>query len=161
VSEIGGNDSATTVQFSGTDNSKFYAAVLGRNRGAIEKVFGSGLQSLVGKRIQVKGNVVLYRRAPEIVVSSADQITVADDAHPDDAMSKPADRGSKLIDASDAAAVVAALPKEVPVLGKVEEITAKGDVLALRFAGTEKSHFNAVVLKRNREVLEKVYGDGL
>ena len=49
---------------------------LPRNRDAVERVYGTGLQSLAGKRIKVTGKVVDYRGRPEIVIATPEQIVV-------------------------------------------------------------------------------------
>jgi DNA/RNA endonuclease YhcR with UshA esterase domain len=50
--------------------------VLSRNRDAVEKTFGAGLKSLVGKPVQMSGKIVEYRNRPEIVVSAPEQVVV-------------------------------------------------------------------------------------
>ena len=167
VSEIKGNDNAVTINFNGTENSRFYAVVLKRNRDVVENVYGQRLKSLAGKRVQISGKIVEYRQTPEIVVSSPDQIVVVDESKSVESKSPDSDaaeiptRRPDIIDATDKAAIRGAMPKEAIVAGTISEIKNTGDVASLEFKGTEKSQFNAVILKRNREALEKVFGEGM
>ena len=73
----------------------------------------------------------------------------------------PEPTGPKVIEASDDAAIQDALPKDFIVEGTVSAIDAGDEVIAIHFAGTEKSGFYAVVLDRGRDAVEKVYGLGL
>jgi DNA/RNA endonuclease YhcR with UshA esterase domain len=52
--------------------------VLKRNREAVEKVHGDGFKSFEGKRLQIKGKIVVYREKPQIVVSLPEQIVAVD-----------------------------------------------------------------------------------
>ena len=66
-----------------------------------------------------------------------------------------------VIDAIEKDAVLAAMPHVVNVCGTVSQIKDSDGNLAINFNGTEQSQFYAVVLKRNREAVEKVHGEGL
>jgi DNA/RNA endonuclease YhcR with UshA esterase domain len=69
--------------------------------------------------------------------------------------------GPKVIDASDDAAIQNTLPQNWTVAGTVSSVDASQSVIAIHFAGTDKSGFYAVVLERGMAAVEKVYGDGL
>src|SRR6476469_8403625 len=73
---------------------------------------------------------------------------------------KPAPRPAA-IDVTDKSAIQSAIPHEVIVTGTVGEIKDIQGVATINFNGTEKSQFYAVVLKRNREAVEKIHGTGL
>ena len=66
-----------------------------------------------------------------------------------------------VIDVADKAAVLAAMPQEATVSGTISELKSSNDVVGINFKGAEKSQFNAVVLRRNKEAVEKVFGEGL
>ena len=72
------NQGTTAIDFKGTEKSQFYAVVLSRNRGDVEKAFGEGLKSLVGKTVAVTGKIAEYRDRPQIVVSRPEQVKVID-----------------------------------------------------------------------------------
>ena len=65
------------------------------------------------------------------------------------------------IDAADKDAVQRAMPHEVVVAGLVSDIKSTDSVITFVFAGADQSQFNAVVLRRGREAVEKVHGVGL
>jgi DNA/RNA endonuclease YhcR with UshA esterase domain len=160
VSQIKENDGNLSISFNGTDQSQFNAVVLKRNREAVEKVHSAGLNSLDGKRVQVSGKIAMYRERPQIVVSLPEQIVILDEAKsaPTGSLETSAPRPA-IIDATDKAAVLAAMPQEVVVTGTISDIKDNQGVAMINFAGTEKSQFYAVVLKRNREAVEKVHGE--
>ena len=161
VSEIKGNENAATINFKGTENSRFYAVVLKRNRDAVEKGFGEGLKSLVDKNVQITGKIVEYRQTPEIVVSAPSQIVVLDPSKSSAAGAPVSPAHAAVIDVADKAAVLAAMPQEATVSGTISELKSSNDVVGINFKGAEKSQFNAVVLRRNKEAVEKVFGEGL
>ena len=160
VSEIKGNENAATINFKGTENSRFYAVVLKRNRDAVEKGLGEGLKSLVDKNVQITGKIVEYRQTPEIVVSAPSQIVVLDPSK-SSAAGAVSPAHAAVIDVADKATVLAAMPQEATVSGTISELKSSNDVVGINFKGTEKSQFNAVVLRRNKEAVEKVFGEGL
>jgi DNA/RNA endonuclease YhcR with UshA esterase domain len=162
VSQIKDNDGNLAINFNGTEQSQFYAVVLKRNRDSVEKVHGEALKSLDGKKVQISGKIAMYREKPQIVVSLPEQIGLSNE-------SKAAPTGSletskpphAVIDATDKAAVLAAMPQEIVVTGTVRDIKDSGGVLMINFAGTEKSQFYGVVLSRNRAAVEKIHGEAL
>jgi DNA/RNA endonuclease YhcR with UshA esterase domain len=161
ISDIKPTESVTSLNFKGTEKSQFYAVVLQRNREAVEKVHGEGLKSLAGKSIKVSGKLVEYRDKPEIVVSSPDQIVAIGEALPAGAVREDAPKRSAPIDATDKSAIDAAMPREVSVTGTIDSVKVNQGTTAIDFRGTEKSEFYAVVLGRNRDDVEKTFGEGL
>jgi DNA/RNA endonuclease YhcR with UshA esterase domain len=156
VSEVSANNGMLSINFEGTDKSQFNAVVFGRSREAIEKVLGEGLKSLIGKKIRLTGKITLYRDRPQIVVATPEQIVLDAEHSP-----QKADSHAAPIDATDQAAGLGALPQEATVAGTIADIRDNEGVAMINFNGTEKSQFYAVVLKRNREDVEKVFGEGL
>ena len=69
--------------------------------------------------------------------------------------------GTKVISASDDAAIQDALPKDVSVVGTISSIDVSDSVISIHFTGADKSGFYAVVLTRGRDGMEKAYGTGL
>ena len=162
VSDIKNTDSVTTIVLEGTEKSQFNSVVLQRNREAVEKVHGDGLKSLAGKQVQIKGAIALYRDKPQIVVSRPEQISIVGDTQPQAAQSKESPSvHPTVIDAADKAGLDAALPQIVTVKGTISEIKNDAGVTSINFDGAEKSGFYAVVLSRNRDAVEKVFGAGL
>jgi DNA/RNA endonuclease YhcR with UshA esterase domain len=161
ISDVKGTEGVTSLNFKGAEKSQFYAVVLQRNREAVEKVHGEGLKSLAGRSVKVTGKLVDYRDRPEIVVSSPDQIVVAGEAPAAGAPREDAPKRPAPIDASDKSAVDAAMPHEVAVTGTIDSVKLDRGTTSINFKGTEKSQFYAVVLGRNREDVEKTFGEGL
>src|SRR5262249_51556123 len=127
----------------------------------VEKVYGEGLKDLAGKSVKITGKLVEYRERPEIVVTSPEQIVVVGEAAAAGGAPQDASKHSTPIDATDKAAVDAAMPREVVVMGTIDSIKDNQGATAINFKGTEKSQFYAVVLSRNREDVEKTHGEGL
>jgi len=162
INDIKDNDGVAMIHFVGTDESQFYAVVLKRNREAVEKVHGEGLKSLAGKHATITGKIVEYRGKPQIIISAPEQVAVLNESNsqPSGLSTKP-DSKPVAIDATDKAAVLGAMPQEVTVAGTISDIKDNDGVVMINFTGTDKSQFYAVVLKRNREAVEKVHGEGL
>ena len=114
----------------------------------------------MGKRIQVKGPLALYRDKPQIVVSNAEQISIVADSQPASGAAKDAARPA-VIEAADKAGIDAALPRVVTVQGTVKDVAPADSVTAINFKGTDPTGFYAVVLARNRDAVEKVHAPGL
>lgn len=161
IADIKAAESVTSINFKGTDKSRFYAVVLQRNREAVEKVYGEGLKALAGKSVKVTGKLVEYRDRPEIVVSSPEQFVVAGEAAASSGSQQDASKHAAPIDASDKSAIDAAMPREVAVTGTIDSAKVNQGTIAIDFKGTDKSQFYAVVLGRNREDVEKTFGEGL
>jgi DNA/RNA endonuclease YhcR with UshA esterase domain len=160
ISDIKSAESVTSINFKGAEKSQFYVVVMQRNREPVEKVYGEGLKSLAGKSVKITGKLVEYRDKPEIIVSSPEQIVLAGEAAVGGAP-QDTSKHSAPIDATDKSAVDAAMPQEVAVTGTIEAVKVNQGTTAIDFKGTEKSQFYAVVLSRNREDVEKAFGDGL
>jgi DNA/RNA endonuclease YhcR with UshA esterase domain len=162
ISDIKDNEGVTMINFAGTEKSQFYAVVMKRNLEAVEKAHGEGLKSLSGKRVQVAGKLAEYRDKPQIIISAPEKIVVVDESKPTTATvgDKPSGHAAA-IDASDADAVLAALPQIVVVTGTISDVKDNEGVAMINFNGTDNSQFYAVVLKRNREAVEKTHGEGL
>jgi DNA/RNA endonuclease YhcR with UshA esterase domain len=82
VSGIDDGDEVIAIHFAGTEKSGFYSVVLSRGRDDVEKVYGPGLKTLLGKDIRVTGKITLYRDKPEIIISKPEQIEVLGDVAP-------------------------------------------------------------------------------
>jgi DNA/RNA endonuclease YhcR with UshA esterase domain len=76
VNKIKDSGGTVTINFEEAKDSKFCAVVLKRNRDALEATYGKELKSIEGQKIQVTGEIAEYRDRPEIVVSTAKQITL-------------------------------------------------------------------------------------
>jgi DNA/RNA endonuclease YhcR with UshA esterase domain len=116
---------------------------------------------LAGKRIQVLGKLVEYRDKPEIIVTHPEQVVISSDVKQAPVeSSQGAARRATVIDVTDKTAIAAAMPQEAAVAGVVSNVDDNEGVAVINFTGTEESKFYAVVLKRNREAVGKVHGEG-
>lgn len=70
------NGSITFINFTGNDRGKFVAIVRRDHLAAIKTAVGADLESLPGKAIEVRGNVELFKDAPQIVLTAGEQIQV-------------------------------------------------------------------------------------
>lgn len=65
------------INFTGNQRGRFVGIVKRENLEAVTEALGGDPKSvLTGKDIELRGEIVLYKGVPEIVVTSADQIRV-------------------------------------------------------------------------------------
>ena len=65
------------INFAGVPKGGFVGIVKQANYDAIVKALGKDLTAtLVGKTVELRGEIALYKEAPQIVLTSAEQIKV-------------------------------------------------------------------------------------
>lgn len=73
--------SITFINFEGNQRGQFVGIVKGENLAAVTETLGGELKAaLTGKTVELRGEIVLYKDIPEIVVSGGNQIRVVEDS---------------------------------------------------------------------------------
>jgi endonuclease/exonuclease/phosphatase family metal-dependent hydrolase len=78
ISRIGATESGsiTFINVNGNDRGKFVAIVRKDRLPDVAAAFGGDLQTLVEKTVEIRGKIELFRNAPQIAITQADQMRI-------------------------------------------------------------------------------------
>lgn len=144
------------IYFQGGEDSLFQTVVFQRDRLRIDRAFGGDFRSAIaGAVLLVRGRLEEFQGMPQISISRPEQVTViAGSLEPPDGLDSPG-----LIEASDRAAVYAAVGKTATVRGKVESVSVESWPIRIRLEGNEK--FEGVIFPDAVSDLRDRFGQDL